>query len=79
MVDCPDVSALEALRAELYIPPIALDASPGFRLALARRPGGDLVLLATSHAVADGVGTVCLMQTIARTYTGEPDPQIRSR
>ena len=73
VVDCPDATALEALRAELFTPPIALDASPGFRVALARRPGGDLILLATSHIVADGVGAVRLMQTIARTYQGEPD------
>lgn len=74
LVECPDATALDALRAELYTPPIALDASPGFRVALARRPDGDLVLLATSHIVADGVGAVRLMQTIARTYRGEPDP-----
>ncbi|HKO25376.1 MAG TPA: condensation domain-containing protein, partial [Chloroflexota bacterium] len=74
VVDCPDATALAALRAELYTPPIALDVSPGFRIAVARRPGGDLVLLATSHIVADGVGAVRLMQTIARTYRGEPDP-----
>ena len=74
LVDCPDATALDALRAELYTPPIALDASPGFRVALARRPNEDLVLLATSHIVADGVGAVRLMQTIARTYRGEPDP-----
>jgi len=74
VADCPDATALEALRAELFTPPIPLDASPGFRIALARRPGGDLVLLATSHIVADGVGAVRLMQTIARAYRGEPDP-----
>lgn len=74
VVDCPDATALDALRAELYTPPVALDASPGFRVALARCPGGDLVLLATSHMVADGAGAVRLMQTIARTYRGEPDP-----
>lgn len=74
VVDCADPGALDVLRTELYTPPIALDASPGFRVALARRPDGDLVLLATSHIVADGVGAVRLMQTIARTYRGEPDP-----
>src|SRR6185437_13646170 len=42
VVDCPDATALEALRAELYTPYIALDASPGFRVALARRPGGEI-------------------------------------
>jgi NRPS condensation-like uncharacterized protein len=74
VVDCPDAAALARLRAELYTPPIALDVSPGLRVALARRHGGDLVLLSASHIVADGVGVVRLMQTIARAYRGEPDP-----
>jgi NRPS condensation-like uncharacterized protein len=74
VVDCPDATALETLRTELYAPPIPLDASPGFRVALARRPSGDLVLLSASHIVADGVGAVRLMQTIGRAYRGGPDP-----
>lgn len=74
VVDCPDDAALDRLRAELYFPPIALDVSPGLRVALARRPVGDLVLLSVSHIVADGVGALRLMQTIARAYLGEPDP-----
>ena len=74
VVDCPDEAALDRLRAQLYTPPIALDVSPGLRIALARRPGGDLVLLSASHIVADGVGVVRLMQTIVRAYLGEPDP-----
>jgi NRPS condensation-like uncharacterized protein len=74
VVDCPDATAFKALRTDLYTPPIALDASPGFRLGLARRPEGDLVLLSASHVVADGVGCVRLMQTIARAYRGQPDP-----
>lgn len=74
VVDCPDRAALEGLRTELYTPPIALDTAPGFRIALAQRPGGDLVLLSTSHIVADGVGALRLMQTIVRAYRGEPDP-----
>jgi NRPS condensation-like uncharacterized protein len=73
VVDCPDDAALDRLRAELYTPPIALDTSPGLRVALARRPGGDLVLLSVSHIVADGVGALRLMQTIARAYLLEPD------
>lgn len=74
VVECPDGAALDRLRTVLYAPPIALDTAPGFRVALARRPGGDLVLLSTSHIVADGVGTVRLMQSIARAYRSEPDP-----
>ncbi|MGH3547482.1 MAG: condensation domain-containing protein [Pseudonocardiaceae bacterium] len=74
VVECPDAAALYRLRTELYAPPIALDTTPGFRVALARRPGGDLVLLSASHVVADGVGALRLMQTIFRAYRGEPDP-----
>ncbi len=74
VVDCPDSAALDRLRAELYTPPIPLATSPGFRVVLARRPGGDLVLLSASHIVADGVGALRLMQTIVRAYRGEPDP-----
>jgi NRPS condensation-like uncharacterized protein len=74
VVECPDGAALERLRTELYTPPLDLHTAPGFRVVLARRPGGDLVLLSASHIVADGVGALRLMQTIARTYRGEPDP-----
>ncbi len=74
VADCPDSAALDRLRSELYSPPIALDTTPGFRVVLARRPGGDLVLLSASHIVADGIGALRLMQSIARTYRGEPDP-----
>jgi NRPS condensation-like uncharacterized protein len=74
VVDCPDSAALDRLRTELYTPPIALDTAPGFRVVLARRPGGDLVLLSASHILADGVGALRLMQTIVRAYRGEPDP-----
>lgn len=74
VAECPDDAALDRLRAQLYAPPIALDVSPGLRLALARRPGEDLVLLSVSHIVADGVGALRLMQTITRAYLGQPDP-----
>jgi NRPS condensation-like uncharacterized protein len=74
VVDCADSAALDRVRAELYEPPVALDVAPGFRVVLARRPGGDLVLLSASHIVADGVGALRLMQSIARAYRGEPDP-----
>ncbi|MGH4024990.1 MAG: condensation domain-containing protein, partial [Pseudonocardiaceae bacterium] len=47
---------------------------PVLHVVLARRPGGDLVMLCASHLIADGVGAVRLMQTITRAYRGEPDP-----
>jgi NRPS condensation-like uncharacterized protein len=74
VVECPDSAALDRLRTELYTPAISLDTPPGFRLVLAQRPSGDLLLLAASHILADGVGALRLLQTIARAYQGEPDP-----
>jgi NRPS condensation-like uncharacterized protein len=74
VADCPDDAALARVRAELYRLPIDLGTAPGLRIVLARRPGGDLLLLAVSHIVADGVGALRLMQTISRAYRDEPDP-----
>lgn len=74
VVDCPDSAALDRIRAEIFTPPLELDTSPVMRIVLARRPGGDIVLLSVSHLVADGVGAVRLMQSITRAYRGEPDP-----
>ncbi len=74
VVECQDGAALDQLRTELYAPLIPLDTSPGFRISLARRPGGDLLLLSASHIVADGVGALRLLRTIVRAYRGEPDP-----
>ena len=74
VVECPDSAALDRLRTELYTPAIALDTTPGFRVVLARRPSGDLVLLSASHILADGVGALRLLQTIVRAYRDEPDP-----
>lgn len=74
VVECPDSAALARIRAEIYTPALDLEVSPAMRIVLARRPGGDLVLMSVSHLVADGVGAVRLMQSIARAYRGEPDP-----
>ncbi|MGH4012362.1 MAG: hypothetical protein ACRDSL_00165 [Pseudonocardiaceae bacterium] len=74
VADCPDDTALDRLRAELYAPPIPLDTAPALRIVLARRPSGDLVMMCASHLIADGVGAVRLMQTITRAYRDEPDP-----
>lgn len=74
VVDCPDDAALDDVRAGLYDSLIELDNAPALRVVLARRPVGELVLLSVSHLIADGVGALRLMQTIARAYRGEPDP-----
>ncbi|MFN2616105.1 MAG: condensation domain-containing protein [Thermoleophilaceae bacterium] len=74
VADVGDEDALEELRTDFYSPPIALEASPPVRAALARGPERDLVLLNTSHVPLDGVGTARLAQSIARSYRGVEDP-----
>jgi NRPS condensation-like uncharacterized protein len=69
-----DESALDELRTDFYSPPIELETAPPVRVALARGPERDLVLLNTSHVPLDGVGTVRLAQSIARYYRGAEDP-----
>jgi NRPS condensation-like uncharacterized protein len=71
---CPDEPALEELRRRLHGERIELDTSPGFRVVLARCPARDVVLLSANHVVADGVGALRLMQSIARAYLGVDDP-----
>jgi len=74
VVRCPDDAALEALRHDLHGERIPLETSPGFRVVLARGPVRDTVLLSANHVVADGVGTLRLMVSIARAYRGVDDP-----
>jgi len=74
VVRCPDEAALEELRRHLHGERIPLDTSPGFRVVLARGPARDTVLLSANHVVADGVGTLRLMTSIARAYRGVDDP-----
>jgi NRPS condensation-like uncharacterized protein len=74
VADAGDDKVLGAIRSELYSPPIPLDASPPLRAVLVRRHGGDLLLVNLSHVVTDGVGSVRILQSIARAYHGDADP-----
>jgi NRPS condensation-like uncharacterized protein len=74
VVDCPDAGALDAARSELYSPSIPLDMSPPFRVALARRPEGDLAMFSVSHIAADGIGALRLLQSVTALYRGDEDP-----
>ncbi|HWC12542.1 MAG TPA: condensation domain-containing protein [Acidimicrobiales bacterium] len=73
-VDCPDDERLERLRDRLQSLSVPLAESPPFRLRLAHHPDGDVLMLNANHAAFDGFGCVRLLQSLARTYTGEPDP-----
>jgi NRPS condensation-like uncharacterized protein len=71
---CPDEAALEELRRRLHGERIELGTSPGLRVVLARCAARDVVLLSANHVVADGVGALRLMTSIARAYRGVDDP-----
>lgn len=74
VVDRCDHDTLTAVRNELYSRPVPLVEAPPFRLVLVRRSDGDVLLLNANHAAFDGFGCVRLLQSIARAYTGRPDP-----
>lgn len=74
IIDCADAAALAAVRAEFYSRRVPLAESPPFRLVLARQATGDVLLLSANHAAFDGLGCLRLVQAIARTYRGDPDP-----
>ena len=74
VVDCPDDDALAKVRTELYSPSIPLDTTPPLRAVLARRPHGDLLLLATSHVPTDGMSCLRIARTLTAAYRGDDDP-----
>ncbi len=74
VVDCPDDDALTAARSRLQGISVPLTESPPLRVLLARHPGGDVVMLNVNHAAMDGYGALRVLRSIARAYSGEPDP-----
>jgi NRPS condensation-like uncharacterized protein len=76
VIDCPDSPALEARRASLLSRPVPLTASPPFRVGLAHHPDGDVVVLNVNHAATDSFGALRLLYSIARAYSGDPDPVV---
>ena len=75
VVTCPDDASLAAVRNELYSRQVPLVESPPFRLVLARKDGGDVLLMNASHTAFDGFGCVRLLQSVACRYDVRPDPQ----
>lgn len=77
VVDCECEQDLAAVRDAHFSRLIPLDGPiPAVRLLLVRhRMGqGTSLMLAMHHAIADGVGSLRLLRSIARAYTGRPDP-----
>ncbi len=69
-----DDEAMNRLRADVLSATVPLDQAPPFRLWLARRAGGDSLVLAASHVATDGVGAASLLRSILRAYAGLDDP-----
>jgi NRPS condensation-like uncharacterized protein len=74
VVECAGEPQLSTLRDRLQSLRVPLAESPPWRLRLARRPDGDHLLLNANHAAFDGFGCVRLLRSLARAYTGVPDP-----
>jgi NRPS condensation-like uncharacterized protein len=73
-IHCDDESALAAARVEFYDRPIGLRRAPALRVLLVHQPGGDSLMLNAHHAITDGVGALRLLHSVARAYSGRPDP-----
>jgi NRPS condensation-like uncharacterized protein len=74
-ISAVDDAEMDIARGDLQSQPLSLYESPPLRIRLGRHHGGDDVLmLSIHHAVCDGMGALRLLQSVARAYTGEPDP-----
>jgi NRPS condensation-like uncharacterized protein len=74
VVDCADDAALDETRAELQSRGVPLAESPPLRARLVRHPMGDVFMLNVNHAAMDGFGALRVLDSVARTYAGQPDP-----
>lgn len=77
VVECPDDESLDSLRSELQSVAVPLAESPPLRARLARHPAGDVLMLNLNHAATDGFGALRILRSIARAYSGQPDPLAR--
>jgi NRPS condensation-like uncharacterized protein len=64
---------LNGLREDFLSRTPSLDAPPPFDLLVARRRGGDALLLNLNHVAGDGIGAFRLLSSILRAYAGKPD------
>ncbi|HEV2068371.1 MAG TPA: hypothetical protein VGR26_01100, partial [Acidimicrobiales bacterium] len=71
VTDCSDDGSLDAARSELQKRPVAVTDWPPLRGLLARRPGGDVLILNVNHAATDGSGAMAVLHSIARAYAGQ--------
>ena len=74
VVSWTDPAQLSDVRAAFLAVAPPLDSSPRLRVLLACGPEHDVVLLNAHHAGLDGVSCLRLAYSIARSYSGDPDP-----
>ena len=74
VTDADNDEHLSALRAAFTSQLIDLCEPPAIRLLLVRRPGGDSLLYAWNHAMADGMGGIRFFRSVVRHYEGAADP-----
>ncbi len=73
-VESASDAEMAGIRSRFYSTPITLKRAPAVRLLVVRRAGGDSLCVKWHHAIADGIGGLRLLQSIARAYADEPDP-----
>lgn len=74
VVDCVDDDQLATARAELQSSEIVLTSAPPVLAWLVRHPDGDVLMLNVHHVAMDGFGAMRVLRSIARGYSGAPDP-----
>ncbi|MGH9128570.1 MAG: condensation domain-containing protein [Acidimicrobiales bacterium] len=74
VLEYSDDAQLTEVRDRLQSIGVPLAESPPFRLRLVHNPDGDRLLLNANHTAFDGFGCLRLLQSVARAYTGDPDP-----
>ncbi|MDQ4071043.1 MAG: hypothetical protein M3203_16470 [Actinomycetota bacterium] len=75
VVDCANDLELAEVRSELHSLSVPLAESPPLRLRLVRYPQGDVVMVNANHAAFDGFGTLAVLQSIAKAYIEEEEPE----
>jgi hypothetical protein len=71
VVECPTDDAVGEQRGALQRRVVAVTDAPPLHACLARRPGGDVLMLNLNTAAADGVAAMTVLHAIARAYAGE--------
>jgi NRPS condensation-like uncharacterized protein len=74
VVTCEDDDALAETRERLFSVSPSLAAAPPFLVVLARRTGGDTLMLNLHHAAGDGISAERFALSVMRAYTGSDDP-----